>query len=116
MVSRRIWDQLNAAAFFVGDGFIGEDFLTPDFAGTPLGPPLERVRQRKAGAGRPPKLTKEEIARGRALFRDALAQNPLLRKGRDAAVALLRGLLKLKRKVGDDTLLRHIIRPVLGIK
>jgi hypothetical protein len=73
-------------------------------------------RMRKKGGGRKPILTSDEITRGREIFCRELAADPRLWKGRAAEVARLRPLLKLKRKVGDDTLLRHIIRPVLGLK
>jgi hypothetical protein len=76
-------------------------------------PPPNPKRRRAPGAGRKPTLTTGEIARGRELFRDALRRNPRLRREeREDQVKRVRALLGLRRNVGPDALLRHIIRPV----
>jgi hypothetical protein len=79
----------------------------------PTKPPPKRTR--KKGAGHPPALTDDEIARGREIFRKLLRENPMLRKAtRTTQVRQVRRALRLGRQVSDDTYLRHIIRPVVG--
>jgi len=74
-------------------------------------------RTRKKGAGPPPALTDDEIARGREIFRDLLRENPVLRKAtRPEQVRQVKRTLRVGRQVSDDTYLRHIIRPVVGRK
>jgi hypothetical protein len=83
--------------------------LTRSGAGAP------RKRQRKPGAGHPPSLTFQEITRAQKIFRRELRRRPALKTvKRKAVLDHLRPLLKLKRNVSDDTLSRHVIRPVLS--
>jgi len=78
-------------------------------------PPRQPKRKRRAGAGRPPVLTPDEIERGRDILRRKLRADPKFRhKNRDEMAAFVRGALKLgDRLVSDTTLKREIVRPVL---
>jgi hypothetical protein len=73
-------------------------------------------RKNRKGQGRKRALTSEVIARGRAVFRNALTADPTLRKGRDRAVVLLRRLFKPARNVSAEILVRDIILPELRLK
>ena len=65
-------------------------------------------RRRKPGGGRKPRLTTEEIARGRGLYQGKLNSDPAYRKQASALAFLLP-----KFNASKSTLLRHIIRPML---
>jgi hypothetical protein len=88
-----------------------------------LTPAQRPVRRRRPGAGAPRRLTPEEITEGRELLRRALRKHPTLRKRKSRAdmLELLQRWLKRKRMVktkrnvvSEDTLVRHIVGPVLG--